>query len=236
MPKGDVSSNGVTWKPVVSQDFGKSAARGAFSKVYGSKWAGYSGFADTSNKGVYNPDNVLSVSGGNLNYFLHTSGGRPQVAAPMPNGYTGQTYGRYAIRVRTDAVAGYKLAFLLWPTSNQWNDGEIDWPDGNSAGKVYPASAIVGSYSNGGMKFDAPSTQVAPTMGTGWHDAVIEWTRGHVRWYWDGKLIGQTANAAGVPSKPMRWTLQAETNTDGRAVPSSAQGKVQVAWVVQYKQ
>jgi beta-glucanase (GH16 family) len=237
MPKGNVSSNGVTWKPVVSQDFGRSAARGKFSSVYGSTWAGYSGFADTSGRGVYAPDKVLSVSNGNLNYYLHTSNGRPQVAAPMPNGYNGQTYGRYAIRVRTDAVAGYKLAFLLWPTSNLWDDGEIDWPDGNAAGKVYPASAIVGSYSaSSGMRFDAPSTLVAPTMGTGWHDAVIEWTKGHVRWYWDGKLIGQTTDAAGVPTKPMRWTLQAETNTDGGAVPSSAQGKVQVAWVVQYKE
>ena len=238
IPKGDIASNGRTWKPVVSQDFTTNAARGQFSKVYGSAWAGYSGFGDTTNKGLYAPDNVLSVSNGNLNYFLHTSKGRPQVAAPMPDGYKPQTYGRYAIRFRSDAIAGYKLAFLLWPTSNNWNDGEIDWPDGDIGSKVYPASAIIGTFANsktGSPTFEKPAHLSAPTMGTGWHDAVIEWTKGHVRWYWDGKFVGQTTDSAGVPTKPMRWTLQAETDTDGTPVPASSQGNVQVAWAVQYK-
>lgn len=131
-----------------------------------------------------------------------------------------------------DRVAGYKLAFLLWPTSDDWSDGEIDWPDGNLAGAIYPASKIVGSSTNA---FDGPSHDVTSSMGTGWHTAVTEWTKGTVRWYLDGKLVGQTTNAAGVPTKPMRWTLQVETNTDGKAVSASAQGHVQVAWVVQYR-
>ncbi|WP_147430073.1 glycoside hydrolase family 16 protein [Frondihabitans australicus] len=239
MPTGNIASNGVTWKPVVSQDFTKNAARGQFSKVYGTAWAGYSGFKDTSNRGVYAPDKVLSVSGGNLNYYLHSTNGVAQVAAPMPNGYSPQTYGRYAIRVRTDSLPGYKLAFLLWPTSNNWNDGEIDFPDGDMTSKMYPASAIIGTYDKNGKTvptFDKPPQSAAPTMGTGWHDAVIEWTKGHVRWYWDGKLVGQTTNTAGVPTKPMRWTLQAETAVDGTKLSSSTTGKVQVAWVVQYKE
>lgn len=234
-PTGNVTSNGRVWKPVVSQNFNTVAATGSFASKYGAAWAGYSGFADTSGKGLYDPKNVLSVHGGTLDYNLRTINGKPRVAAAMPNGYKPQTYGRYAIRFRTDAVAGYKMAFLLWPTSDNWNDGEIDWPDGNLAGKAYPASAIRGSMKNWAMSFDKPSTSVAPTVGTGWHTAVTEWTSGHVRWYWDGKLIGQTTKTAGVPNKPMRWTLQAETNTDGRSVSSSAKGHILVDWVVQYK-
>lgn len=235
MPTGNVTSNGRVWKPVVSQNFSKNAPLGTFVKTYGSTWAGYSGFSDTSGKGTYDPNRVLSVAAGHLDYYLRTRNGRPVVAAPLPNGYTPQTYGRYAIRFRSDAVAGYKMAFLLWPTSDKWNDGEIDWPDGNLGSRIYPASAIVGTQTASGMKFDKPAVTAAPTMGTGWHTAVTEWTSGHVRWYWDGKLVGQTTKPSGVPTKPMRWTLQAETNTEGKAVSSSAHGHIQVDWVVQYK-
>ncbi|ARC57365.1 Beta-glucanase [Frondihabitans sp. 762G35] len=234
MPVGTVSSNGTTWKPVVSQDFTKTAGIGQFASVYGAAWNGYSSFSDTSGKGLYAPSRVLSAKNGSLDFSLHSQSGRPMVAAPMPNGYKPQTYGRYAIRFRTDAVAGYKMAFLLWPTSDDWNDGEIDWPDGNLAGNAYAASAVKGSYKNGKMTFDGPPHSASPVVGTGWHTAVTEWTPGKVRWYWDGRMIGQTSNAAGVPTKPMRWTLQAETNTDGKTVSTTAKGHIQVDWVVQY--
>lgn len=236
MPKGNVVSNGKTWTPVVSQDFSTPAARGTFAAKYSSSVAGYSGFKDTSGVGVYKPSAVLSVANGNLDWYLHSENGVPQVATVLPTGYTGQTYGRYAIKFRTDAVAGYKMAFMLWPTSDDWNDGEIDWPDGNLGGNAYPASAVAGSYSaSKGMTFDGPDHSTAFTMGTGWHTAVTEWTKGKVRWYWDGKLAGQTTKASGVPTTPMRWTLQVETNTNQQKVAASAAGHVQVAWYVQYR-
>jgi beta-glucanase (GH16 family) len=235
MPRGNVTSNGHVFTPVVSQDFDKAAPLGTFVKNYGSSWAGYSGFVDTSNKGLYNPNVVLSAGSGRLDWDLRTRAGQPVVAAPMPHGYLPQTYGRYAVRFRADAVPGYKMAFLLWPTSNNWNDGEIDWPDGVLGGKSYAASAIRGTLSSSGPTFEGPPHSAAPTMGTGWHTAVTEWTPGHVRWYMDGRLIGQTAKTSGVPTKPMRWTLQVETNTDRTPVSATASGHVQVDWVVQYR-
>ena len=235
MPTGNVTSNGHVWKPVISQNFNKAAPIGTFVKNYGMSWAGYSGFGDTSDKGLYDPNVVLSAGSGKLDWWLRTRNGRPVVAAPMPNGYKAQTYGRYAVRFREDAVAGCKMAFLLWPTSNNWNDGEIDWPDGVLGGKTYAASALKGTLTKNGPTFEGPSHAVAPTMGTGWHTAVIEWSPGHVRWYMDGKFIGQTTKTSGVPNKPMRWTLQVETTNDSTPVPAKSSGHVQVDWVVQYK-
>jgi beta-glucanase (GH16 family) len=235
MPTGNVVSNGRTWVPVVSRSFNTPAPLGTFVSTYGAEFSGYSGFGDTSNKGVYDPNRVLSAHDGYLDIYLRTASGKPRVAAPMPNGYKPQTYGRYAVRFRTDTLPGYKLAFLLWPTSNNWNEGEVDWPDGVAAGKTYAASAIRGSMQYGQMSFEGPPHSAAPTMGTGWHVAVTEWTAGHVRWYMDGKLIGQTSNTAGVPNTPMRWTLQTETNVDSTPVSSSVHGHIDVDWVVQYK-
>lgn len=68
-----------------------------------------------------------------LDLFLHTRGGTPIGAAPVPivtKAWQGQTYGRYSVRFRADALPGYKVAWLLWPASDSWSEGEIDFPEG----------------------------------------------------------------------------------------------------------
>ena len=234
IPTGTQTIGGRTFTPTMSEDFTRNAALGSFTSVYGKAWGGYTGVKDTSGHGLYSPDQVLSVQDSTLDWYLHSSNGQPLVAAPQPTGYTGQTYGAYSVRYRTDAVNGYKTAFLLWPTSNVWNDGEIDWPDGNLGGAIYPASAIVGSSSGGGMTFDKPAHSNPPNEGTGWHTATFTWSPGLVQFYFDGAFVGQTSNSAGVPTKAMRWVLQVETSLDGSTPAASASGHVQVDWVVQY--
>ena len=230
MPVGNLNG----WKQSYTQDFTTDAAKGRVGNVYGADMRGYSGFSDTSKNGTYAPDKVLSVSNGILDFHVRTENGKRLVASPIPMGYDGQTYGRYSVRFRTDNANGYKIAFLLWPSSDTWNDGEIDWPEGNLGGKMYPASAKKGSYRNGAMTFDPPARVSSPTDSTGWHTATTEWTPGSVKWYWDNTLIGQTTDPAGVPTKPMRWTLQAETSTDGTVPSSSTSGHIQVDWLTAY--
>ena len=194
------------WTRTYVQNFDQSAALGHVGTVYGPDMAGYTGFGDTSGHGAYRPDKVLSVADGHLDWLLHTESGQHLVAAPTPMGYGGQTYGRYSVRFRSDQLPGYKIAFLLWPTSDDWNQGEIDWPEGALAGRMSPASARVGSLDpqSWTMTFDPPQRVYSATDSSTWHIATTEWTPGLVRWFWDGVLVGRTTVAADVPSRPMR--------------------------------
>jgi hypothetical protein len=231
MPVGDLPG----WKQNLAQDFLTPAPLGSVGAVYGSALRGYDGFVDTSNHGTYTPDSVLSVSGGVLDFYLHSEGGRPRVAAPVLNDYRGQTYGRYSVKFRSDPMPGYKMAFLLWPTSDNWNEGEIDWPDGTLGANLYAASAIKGSFANGTMTFDPPVHVSAPTSTATWHVATTEWTPGSVKWFWDGVLVGATTIPSGVPTTNLRWTLQAETANNNAPAPApNVAGHLQVDWIVQY--
>jgi beta-glucanase (GH16 family) len=232
MPSGDIPG----WRQTFAQDFNVPAAPGQVGDTYGNDMRGYSGFPDTSGHGTYTPDAVLSVSGGRLDYYLHTAEGKPRVASAVPFGYDGQTYGRYSIRFRSDPLPGYKIAFMLWPSSGNWNEGEIDWPEGNLNGEMYPASAVKGSLKNGAMTFDPPVHRFSPTDSSDWHVATTEWSPGKVKWFWDGELVSETSLRSGVPDTNFRWTLQAETEMgDNATIPSDrVAGHLQIDWAVQY--
>ncbi|RJT94884.1 glycosyl hydrolase family protein [Arthrobacter frigidicola] len=232
MPADDL----LGWKLTHTQDFSVPAAAGQVRSTYGEDVHGYSGLTDSSGNGLYTPEVVLSVSGGSLRYFLHTAAGVPRVASVVPFGYAGQTYGRYSVKFRSDSLPGYKIAFMLWPTSDDWNEGEIDWPEGNLNEHMYAASAIKGSLSTGEMRFDPIRRAYSSSDSSTWHIATTEWTPGKVRWFWDGQLVSETFQAQGVPTTDMRWTLQAETELGGEAmVPHpDTSGYLEVDWVVQY--
>ncbi len=232
MPVGDLPG----WRQTGFQDFSRPAPLGQVGEIYGSELRGYSGFPDSSGRGTYTPDSVLSVDNGKLDYFLHTAGGTARVASVIPFGYAGQEYGRYSVRFRYDSMPGYKIAFMLWPVSDKWNDGEIDWPEGGLDGPVYGGSAIKGSFDHGAMKFDPPDRTFSPAGPGDWHVATTEWTPGKVRWFFDGELTGETTTPAGVPNTPMRWTLQAETSDWATSTyPDAATaGHLEIDWAVQY--
>lgn len=224
------------WRLTGIQEFNQPAPAGRVGAVYGSAMRGYAGFVDSSGHGTYTPDAVLSVNDGKLDYYLHTSQGKPRVACAIPFGYGGQTYGRYSVRFKYDSLPGYKMAFLLWPSSDNWNEGEIDWPEGGLDGPMYGGSAVKGSLDSGGMKFDPAVRRYSLSGPGGWHVATIEWTPGKVKWFLDDRLVGETGNPAGVPDTPMRWTLQVETADDATSTfpASGTAGHLQVDWAVQY--
>ncbi|WP_106209811.1 glycoside hydrolase family 16 protein [Glaciihabitans tibetensis] len=219
------------WTPSYFEDFERDAPVGSFGAIYGTAWNGYNGIADTSGRGMYAPDQVLSAHDSMLDFYLHTVDGQHLVAAPLPNGYDGQTYGRFSLRFKADNIPGYKIAFMQWPESDSWNDGEIDWPEGELAGPMSPASAQVGTLRNGEMSFDTAHRVYSPTDATEWHVATTEWTPGSVKWFWDGELVGETAVAALVPTLPMRWTLQAETNLEEQLISDDTAGHILIDWV-----
>jgi len=193
--------------------------------AYGDRWSGYEGQRDTSGEGTYTNQWVVSVHDGTMDMYLRTENGTPLVAAPQPrlSDRYGQTYGRYTVRFRADPVPGYKTAWLLWPDSDHWADGEIDWPEGPLSGEMYAANLRVGNPG----EFDLMTGGVA-TFGD-WHIATIEWTPRAVVFFLDGKEIGRSTS---VPTTPMHWVLQ--TETDHGRPPADAAGHVQVDWVAIY--
>ena len=231
MPVGDLPG----WHQIFADDFSTPAPLGSFASVYGSRWGGYDGMRDTSGHGLYNSSKVVSVANGVLDMFLHSENGQPLVAAPvaLPNGqWGGPQYGRYSVRFKADsATPGYKIAFLLWPDSDRWNDGEVDYPEGQLNGNFYAASLHVGSPSTGNPTFDrAP---IEGSFSSGWHTATTEVTPGKVQWFLDGVSIGASTTA--TPSTPMHMVLQAETMDAGAPAPAaSAIAHVDVDWVTIY--
>jgi hypothetical protein len=61
-----------------------------------------------------------------LDHYLHASRSGARVSALTPP-IPGQLYGRYSVRFRSDSIPGYKIAWLLWPTSENWVQGEVDF-------------------------------------------------------------------------------------------------------------
>ncbi|GAB5077114.1 glycoside hydrolase family 16 protein [Arthrobacter sp. AD-310] len=238
MPVGDLPG----WRQVFTEDFtdGDVPLGGFPGPVYGQRWheTYRDGTPDTHAKtqdkdartSGYYPSKVLSVHDGLLDMYLHSENGVSMGAAPSPRfagvteaPYNSQLYGRYSVRFKADALAGFKVAWLLWPVSKQWpQDGEIDFPEGDLSKVIYAALHGVTAE---GHKFDVFRPNVPFTS---WHVATTEWSPGRIEFFLDGKSIG-VANSM-VPDKPMRYLLQTESCLTGCPAPETA-GHVYVDWV-----
>jgi hypothetical protein len=229
MPVGDLPG----WRQVFTDDFNTSVPVGGFGAVYGSRWAMYGdGWKDTAAKSEgtpsrYYPSRVLSVHDGVLDKYLHTEDGINMVAAVAPK-MGAQVYGRYSVRFRADAAAGYKIAWLLWPQSQVFpRDGEIDFPEGNLDENMWAFMHRLGASSTSDQ--DAFAINAAFTS---WHTATIEWSPSKIVFLLDDNVVGTSTNR--IPNTPMDWILQSETCIGGCQPASSTSAHVQIDWVAAY--
>jgi hypothetical protein len=224
MPVGDLPG----WQQVFAEDFSTDVPLGSFpGTAYEGRWGGYEGIRDTSGAGTYSNRRVVSVADGMLDMYLRTERGTPQVAAPIPlvdGQWGGQVYGRFSVRFRADPVPGYKVAWLLWPDSDEWSEGEVDFPEGELDKSMYAANLCVGE----------PGKFCLEAMDLGtfdeWHVATIEWTPEAVTFILDGKQVAESSSS---PSTRMHWVLQTETAYGKPA--ASAAGHVQIDWATVYR-
>ncbi len=235
MPVGDLPG----WKQVFTEDFtsGDVPVGGFPGPAYTAKWsANYSdGTPDTAGqlvggKSAYFPSKVLSVKDGVLDMYLHSENGIPMGAAPSPrfggsdqSPYNSQLYGRYSVRFKSDALKGFKTAWLLWPDSGVWpRDGEIDYPEQDLTLPFYGAV----HWSRLGQ--DTFETFTSGASFTSWHTATTEWSPGRVEFFLDGQSIGVSTKS--VPTTPMHYILQTESCLTGCPDPSTS-GHLEVDWV-----
>lgn len=242
-PQGESSipDPGAPWTPILTQSFDTPAALGQFASVYPG-YSGYDGGRDTSRnlgralsqQGTYSSDTTTTAHDGLFDCLLHTDGGTPQVCALTPQlgavPWTGQMYGRYSVRFKVDNTPGYKIAWLLWPQSDQWSDGEIDFPEADLNSTITGTSHdVTGTPSRNAWWLDT-GTAVSGS----WHTATIEWVPGKLTYVLDGKSWSTTSPDA-LPTQPMRWVLQAETQLSAQAPSPSASGHILIDWIAAYR-
>jgi beta-glucanase (GH16 family) len=226
------------WRQIFTDEFTTNVALGSFPDAVSGKWGAYpSPWKDTSGNGVYSPKEVVSVTNGVLTEDIHTSNGVHKVAALTPkvpgSASFGQQYGRYEVRMRTDSLPGYKLAWMLWPDSGTTTtgasggggNGEIDFPEGELStssqiwGFVHRQNATTGG--------DQAWFKI-PVNTTAWHTYTFEWSPGLVRLLLDGAEVGRTTER--IPNTAMHWVLQTETSLK-TAPPVDAEINVMIDWV-----
>lgn len=234
MPKDDQAG----WKLVFSDDFTTDVAVGSFpGTVYGPKWDVYSDGTPDSAGGngkpsKYYPSKVVSVKNGVLNKYLHSENGTPMAAAIIPkisgraNGQ-GQIYGKYVVRFKSDALAGFKTAWLLWADKGDFRtQGEVDFPEGELSGEI---NAFLHEANAAGN--DVQDSYPSGVKYTGWHTATIDWQPTKISFILDGKTIGSSTK--GVPNTSMGYIIQTESCPES-CPAASTKGNLQIDWVAIY--
>jgi Glycosyl hydrolases family 16 len=186
-------------------------------------WSGHRG-------GQYRFQENVSVHDGMLDVHVRSIDGRNTGAAwiwlhpdPVFKNY-GFTYGAVEQRVKVVGnIPGYGVANLLWPDSEDWGDGEIDFPEAgfDEEPKAYHHCLAPRPADNCSI-FD---TGVSWSQ---WHVYRIEWLPTGTSYYIDGRLIG--TNTDSTPHTSHHWVTQIARDTAGHKDPA-LEGHYLVDWV-----
>lgn len=233
MPVGDLPPDSLSatgWTQFLAEDFNTNCAEGSFIATYPG-WFGYPDtWSNSPGTSWYNGGNSIRVESGVAKVRYFTDGlGRARTEALEPPNTGNQSYGVYEVCYRVPSeIPGYKQAFLLWPESDVWGDGEVDYPEAN-----FTSASFVGGFvhergstpQNNAYSFESTT----PVVGNQWHVARIVWGENQLDFYLNGVLIGSYTSTQHVPVGPHRWVLQTEC---GDTLPSSSvTGDMEIAYV-----
>jgi hypothetical protein len=180
------------------EDFTTSAAAGKVAAAYVDSWQPY---PDGSGDGKYTAGKTVSVHDGYLDVTLDGSNGAAGTFGTREGAWDHKG-GTFTVRAKATGGDGNGAAFMLWPTSNVWADGEIDFPEGNfdDAPSVFHHSMTPGEEAS------------AEYIDTGvtwrdWHTYSMTWVPGKsVTYSVDGKVIGTVTHD--VPASAHRFMFQ----------------------------
>ncbi len=183
------------WTRRIASSFDEVTALGSWPGPIAAKsWKNRQRGPDSSGRGTYDSSKTVSEHDGLLDVWVHSEGDRRYVAAPVSN--IGATVGaRISICMRADAIPGYKIAFLLWPTEGSGNSmGEIDFPEA----QLKP-SATAHAFMHYAPEPPSDPKQDPYDSGASlqeWHSYTIEWnpraSQPYVKFFADGRLIGHS--------------------------------------------
>jgi hypothetical protein len=152
------------------------------------------------------------------NSMLHLVGGvDPRVGKDVGAGVMSTKqlkYGRWEVRFRVQAGAGYSAEVLLWPLENaDWpRVGEIDFAEVND-----PARQSVLHYLHHGVDDDKIGTSTRADF-TKFRTVAVDWLPDRVVYYVDGRETFRVTNAtfgSGLPTESlMHLALQLDQGCD----------------------
>ena len=214
----------------IDAPMGKVASHAAEDRdgVYDSHILAYPDHWEGNFGGRYRFSTGASVHDGLLDVRIERADGDPGGAAWIwkhpdnPTDPHGFVYGAVEQRVRVVGdLTGYGSASLLWPDSNVWAEGEIDFPEGDFGKTSAAYHHCVGDPKRNCSVFETG------TPWTDWHTYRIEWTPDGTRYYIDGRLLG--TNTTSTPTRPMHWVTQIARHRRWSWVGRRS-GHYQVAW------
>lgn len=213
---GSVAQAGTTSGKFVQtfrEDFSTKASKGKFASVYAKSWQPY---PDGMGDGMYWSGTQISAHGGIMDVSLDGKRGAAGTFG-TPSGAWSHVGGKFTVRARATGADGNGAAFILWPTSNVWSEGEIDFPEGD-----YDTSPTFFHHSM------TPGNEVsAVTVPTklswrDWHTYSVEWIPGKsVTYSVDGRVLRTVTKD--VPTTPHRYMFQ--TGNWGKS------GHLNIDWV-----
>ncbi|WP_158623349.1 glycoside hydrolase family 16 protein [Corallococcus sp. CA053C] len=215
------------WTQNMVQNFDTAASTGtgtgSFTGTYASSWQPY------DDAGSYWPRALINAHDGMMDINLDGDRGAAGVFGP-PSRAWGHLYGRYSIRFKAVGAEGNGTAMMVWPASNYWPDGEIDFPEG-------PLDGFFNIYHHP-TPCDDDDGDPVPHCGSSdsltdiatfedWHVATTEWTPTSVKYYVDGTLVKTVTHD--IPTTNHRWTIQVAPDSSN-ALP----GHLLIDWVTSY--
>ncbi len=202
--------------PTFSVDFDTPAAAGGpFAATYAQSWQPYPD--GTGSK--YYSSKMVSAHDGYMDIALDGEHGSAGTFGTPEDAWS-HVGGSFSIRARATGGDKNGAAIMLWPTSNDWADGELNYPEGNFDGspRVFHHSMLPGLE----KASDNYNTRVS---WRDWHTYTTEWIPGRaIHYYLDGKLVFTVAR--NVPTTPHRYMVQ--VGNWGKA------GHLQIDWVRTY--
>ena len=214
-------------KPVFTDNF--------TGTTLGKSWSVYNSPNAQSPKPKRTPDSVR-VGHGSLQLIGHYEKPYRYVGGGVSD-KTNRIYGRWQIRFRADAGAGYAPVVLLWPKGRWPDNGEIDLAEvGN------PRRHGAGEFLHLGVTNRFIGKHIPSTVDfTKWHTIAVDWLPDHITFWLDGKTLWTVKRAAGnknyVPSTPFHLALQNDAGCDVGCKPDKntpAHVVMDVDWVKVY--
>ncbi|WP_065965177.1 glycoside hydrolase family 16 protein [Curtobacterium sp. UCD-KPL2560] len=184
--------------PTFSEDFDTpAAADGPFAATYAGSWQPY----PDGMGGKYWSGPLISAHDGYMDVGMDGKRGAAGTFG-TPDDAWDHVGGTFSVRARAVGGDGNGAAFMLWPTSDDWAEGELDFPEGNFQGTVgaFTHSMVPGQERQAaGLHTD--------TTWREWHTYTTEWVPGQVvRYSIDGEVVFETHEH--VPTTAHRYMFQ----------------------------